>query len=185
MSLWYSLYLRIQGYRIGKKVTFQNYPIIESINGSKITIGDNVVICSDSKFTALGINHKVIIRTLTSAAKIYIGNNCGISGATICAAEEIKIGENTMLGANVSIMDTDFHPIQHKNRRYNKEWTNVKCRPVNIGNNVFIGTNAIILKGVSIGDNSIIAAGAIISKNIPANVIAYPNIQVLNTNIEK
>lgn len=49
------------------------------------------------------------------------------------------------------------------------------CAPVNIGNNVFIGMNAIILKGVNIGDNVIIGAGAVVGKDVPSDVVVAGN----------
>ncbi|MCF2397310.1 hypothetical protein LGR78_14345 [Enterobacter hormaechei subsp. xiangfangensis] len=45
------------------------------------------------------------------------------------------------------------------------------CSPVNIGHNVWIGSNVLILRGVTIGDNCIISAGSIVTKSIPSNNI--------------
>ena len=47
--------------------------------------------------------------------------------------------------------------------------------PVHIGENVWIGANAVVLPGVTIGDNSVIGAGSVVTKDIPANVIAVGN----------
>jgi acetyltransferase-like isoleucine patch superfamily enzyme len=51
----------------------------------------------------------------------------------------------------------------------------LKTAPVKIGDNVWIGMNAVILKGVTIGDNSIVAAGAVVTKSVPANTIVAGN----------
>ena len=48
---------------------------------------------------------------------------------------------------------------------------NIKSKPISIGDNVFIGTNVLILKGVKIGDRSIIGAGSVVTKNIDLNEI--------------
>jgi acetyltransferase-like isoleucine patch superfamily enzyme len=115
----------------------------------------------------------VVLRTFSHNAKIVIGDDVGISGGTICAAEEVTIGEGTLLGANVTIVDTDFHPIASLNRRYDNH--DVATAPVTIGRNVFLGTNSMVLKGVTIGDNSVVGAGSVVTKNIPDSVIAGGN----------
>jgi len=152
---------------------FYGKPIISTFKNSNITIGNNVVLCSTSKDTALGVNHPVILRTLSKDAKLTIGDDTGISGATICAQTSVSIGNGCLLGANVTIMDTDFHPIKSLDRRYDKE--NITTKKVLIKDNVFIGCNSIILKGVTIGKNSVIAAGSVVSNSIPDNVIAGGN----------
>ena len=56
------------------------------------------------------------IVTRTPGAEIEIGNNVGISGATIYARKKITIGENTCIGGNCKILDNDFHPIEAEAR---------------------------------------------------------------------
>ena len=51
----------------------------------------------------------------------------------------------------------------------------LKTVPVKICDNVWIGMNAIILKGVTIGENSVVAAGAVVTKSVPANVVVAGN----------
>ena len=80
-----------------------------------------------------------------------------------------------MIGGGTRSIDTDFHPIEWNKRRIPEYRSNGKTSLVNIGNDVFIGTNCIILKGVTIGDRSIIAAGSAVIKNIPPDVIAGGN----------
>jgi acetyltransferase-like isoleucine patch superfamily enzyme len=154
-------------------ITFYGKPIISMHLNSKIIIGNNVVLCSNAKDTALGTNHPIILRTLKEDAILSIGDDTGISGATICSASSIKIGKGCLLGANVSIIDTDFHPIKSLNRRYDTK--NILSLPIDIDDNVFIGYNSIVLKGVSIGKNSVIGANSIVVNNIPANCIAVGN----------
>lgn len=141
---------------------------------SEIVIGNNAIFRSHSRYNALGVNHPVMLSTLSSTAKIVIGNDVGMSGVSICAMRHIYIGDRVLIGVNVKIMDTDFHPISPVNRIYNR--VDIKdCSGVNIYNNVFIGANTIILKGVSIGENSVIGAGSVVVKSIPENVIAAGN----------
>lgn len=157
----------------GQNITFYGKPIITMALNSEITIGDSVVLCSNAKNTDLGTNHPVILRTLSKNASLRIGSDTGISGATICAATSVSIGKGCLIGANVTIMDTDFHPIYSLTRRYDK--TNIVTSKVEIKDNVFIGYNAIILKGVTIGKNSVVAAGSVVVNSIPENVIVGGN----------
>ncbi len=177
--LWWSYFLpfliRLKGVRLSRGVIFYGSPIISLSPKSTIEIGERAVICSVSEMTALGVNHPVILRTLKNNATIRIGRNTGISGASICAAELVDIGEECLIGANVMIVDTDFHPIRSEKRRYSGALLGVGIRPTIIENNVFIGAGSTVLKGVRIGVNSVIGAGSVVTKDIPPNSIAVGN----------
>jgi len=179
LKLWWSITvpfrLRASGVHCGSGVQFLGMPIVSLIPGSTIRLGDRVVLCSDSRFTALGVNHPVVLRTLRSGAEIVIGNDTGISGGTVCAAVSVNIGKECMFGANVTVADTDFHAIKLDNRRFNNKKEDMAWAPVIFGDNVFIGTGSIILKGVEIGNNSIIGGGSLVIKNIGENTIAAGN----------
>jgi acetyltransferase-like isoleucine patch superfamily enzyme len=164
-----------QGVFVGKDVTFFGAPIVSMIKGTKLTIGDRCRLCSNSRLTALGVNHPVILRTMKEGAVIEIGNDVGISGAVICAAAQIVILDRVLIGANVTIFDTDFHSRNPLNRRYNNNWNDIGIAPITIKENVFIGTGSIIGKGVTIGENSIVAAGSVVHRDVPANVIVGGN----------
>ncbi len=144
-------------------------PIVSIPKGLKVACGKNILFISDSYFSEPGVNHPVMIRLLSDEAKLTIGNDVGISGGGICVKSEVIIGNGVMLGANAFVTDTDFHPIKSENRRYNYE--NISSKKVVIEDNVFIGMNSLILKGVTIGKNSVIAAGSIVSRDVPANQI--------------
>lgn len=169
------LRLKQPGIYACKNVRFYGMPMISLVKGSTIRIGDNCVICSDSRMTTLAVNHPVLMRTLRSEAVITIGANTGISGGTICAATRIEIGKDCLIGANVVIVDTDFHPLNPIGRRSNSNWQDIVSRPIIIGENVFIGAEVLILKGVSIGENSIIGMGSVVTKNVPPNTIVAGN----------
>lgn len=89
---------------------------------------------------------------------------------TLVDDTHIYIGDYVMIGPNVTIV-TAGHPITPDLRREVSQF-NI---PVTIGNNVWIGANAVILPGVCIGENSVIGAGSIVTKNIPENVVAVGN----------
>ena len=165
--------MRRSGVQMGKGIVLWGCPIVSRAAGSTIQIGDRVVLCSRSPMTALGVSHPVILRTMSQGARIVIGNDVGMSGGTICAAQSVTIGEGALLGANVTIADTDFHPTASTARRYSRK--DVAIAPIQIEENVFVGTGCFVLKGVTIGANSIIGAGSVVTKSIPANVIAAGN----------
>lgn len=103
---------------------------------------------------------------------VYMNYNCCILDVGL-----VKIGHNTMLGPNVQIY-TATHPLEHKARNSGLEF----AKPINIGNNVWIGGNATICPGVTIGDNVVIGAGAVVTKSFPANVVIVGNpAQIIKT----
>lgn len=167
--------LRANGITIAENVQLQGWPIFSLFAGSRIQIGARCVLCSDSQATALGINHPVVLRTMRPDAEIVIGEDTGMSGGSICAASSIRIGAGCLIGANVTMADTDFHAINPANRRYNKNNDEIATAPIVIEDNVFIGADVFILKGVTIGKNSVIGAGSIVTKDIPPNAIAAGN----------
>lgn len=155
---------------LGEGVRVMGMPIVTRSPDSIIEIGEGVVLCSRSESTALGVAHPVVLRTFASGARITIGRDTGMSGTTVCAATAVSIGAGCLFGADVQVTDTDFHAIAPEGRRYARE--GIQSRAVCIGNNVFVGARALILKGASIGDNSVIGAGSVVVGTIPPNVIA-------------
>lgn len=167
--------LRAVGVEIAEKVRMQGRPIVSLASGSRIQIGARCVLCSDSQTNALGINHPVVLRTLRPGAEIVIGEDTGMSGGSICAVSSIRIGAGCLIGANVTLADTDFHAINPVNRRYNKNPNEIAAAPIVIEDNVFIGADVFVLKGVTIGQNSVIGAGSVVTRSIPSNAIAAGN----------
>ena len=89
---------------------------------------------------------------------------------TILDVGKVKIGKNAQIAPNVSIY-TAGHPIHPDSRNTGYEYG----IPITIGDNVWIGGNAVILPGVTIGNNVIIGAGSVVGKDIPDNMIAAGN----------
>ena len=98
----------------------------------------------------------------------------------ISEGEGIYIGSDCLFGTNVFISDSDFHNLGITARHREPPQT----RPVHIGNNVFIGSDVKILKGVTIGDNAVIGMGSVVTKDVPANYIAAGNPAKLIRQIE-
>lgn len=163
---WVYFVSNLQGVSIGKNCTFMGKPYIEINNRSEITIGDNCVFRSGSTSNRIGLNHKVFISTspLTNEyCSISIGHNCGFSGTSIRCFKSIYIGNNVRCGANTLIIDGDAH--------FDDDRTTPPS-PIRIEDNVFLGANVVVKKGVSIGKNSVIGMNSVVTHNIPENCIA-------------
>jgi acetyltransferase-like isoleucine patch superfamily enzyme len=163
------------GVSVSEDVRFHGRPIVDLFPGSSVVIGRGAVLTSSSRHTALGVSHPVVLRTLHPDARIELGDSVGISGGSICAAVLVSIGDGTLLGADVTIADTDFHPIRHPRRRHAPMPDPRPEHAVVIGSNVFIGTRAIVLKGSRIGDDAVVGAGAVVSGDVPAGSIVAGN----------
>lgn len=133
----------------------------------KLYIGDNVT----------------LMRSTVGASKVCdtpilrIGNNTIIGyGVTISISQEVAIGDNCMIGPGVIIMDSDDHPMDPQKRLLGLGVSKEEIKPVRIGNNVWIGSNSVILKGVTIGDNTIIGVHSVVVRNADANCVyaGYP-----------
>jgi acetyltransferase-like isoleucine patch superfamily enzyme len=169
------LYLKAHGVETRYSyVVLKGFPIINKFKGSRIILGKGCTLVSKSKYNFAGINHPVILATLSSKAIIKIGK-VGISGSSICAAKEITIDDNSGLGANSNIYDTDFHSIDPIIRRNQTDIFEAKADEVRIGKDVWIASNVTILKGVKIGDQAIVGANSLVTISVPANTIYAGN----------
>lgn len=156
-------------FEIGNDLILKGIPIFAFNKKAKVKIGNNVTFISLTKFNLVGIL-KCCTVAVRENAELIIGDGSGFSGVSIYSANKIIIGKNLTCGGNVFMWDTDFHPIDPYKRREKKD-ANIKTNPIIIGDDVFIGANSIIQKGVKIGDRAIIAAGSVVSKSIPQDEI--------------
>ena len=142
---------------VGKNTLLRDSNIFIKGNNNILYIGDDCV-----------VNNTSIILD-NEGAEIKIGNKTSIAKAQIVSLEpyKIEIGEDCMLSYDIEIRNTDSHKIYDKdtNKRINEG------KSVNIGNHVWLGMRAVILKGVNIGNNSIVAGGSIVTKDVKANTI--------------
>lgn len=166
---------RSHGIVLGRSITWLGKPIMTTVKGSSLSIGERSMLCSRSTQTALGVNHPIVIRTLKAAAVISIGKQVRMSGTTICAATKIVIGDRCVIGANAMIVDTDFHSLDPAIRSSPEDARSAITKPVVIGNDVFIGGSSTILKGVTIGNGAIIGSNSVVTKDVPAGMIAAGN----------
>ena len=171
-SNWTKLVMKFMRIKIGKGVQMVGIPVIFNKRGARMSIGNHVTIKSSFLSNLVGLYSRTVIVTRTSEAEIIIGDNVGISGATIYARKSIIIGDRTCIGGNCKILDNDFHPIEAEKRNEllltrapengeKAEW--IKSKPIRIGEECFIGCNSIILKGTVLGNRCVVGAGAVVS----------------------
>lgn len=173
-SNYFKLFMKFNKVQFGKNLNLYGIPVIFKKKGSQLTIGENCSIKSSFLSNLIGLNHRTIIMTRTKEANIKIGNNVGISGATIYARKGITIGDNTLIGGNSKILDNDFHPIEVEARKIDDK-NMIRSKEIIIGDNCFIGCDSIILKGTQIGNGSVVGAGSVVSGNFPEDVVIAGN----------
>lgn len=160
--------------QLGYVNLFGTKPIIFKCPHSRIIMEKGVSLVSNNYVNPAGISKPVVIATLAEGAEIFLGKDCGMSGATLCAAKKITIGEYVGLGANVSIYDTDFHPLDPYLRRYGK-LEDTRVAPVMIGDYAWIGANSMILKGVNVFRGAVIGAGSVVTHDVPELTVVAGN----------
>jgi acetyltransferase-like isoleucine patch superfamily enzyme len=109
--------------------------------------------------------------------RVTIGNYCYFTNAVLLCEQELRFGNYVVIGWNATIADTDFHPLSPAERvadaiacsPLSKDHVRppIACRPVTIEDDVWIGPNATILKGVTIGTGSWIEAGSLVTRDVP------------------
>ena len=170
--LWF-LELQMRGFQLSMPIRLFGHPICARYPGSHISLGSHVTLDSSARANPLGGSSRCVLRTMTSTARLTLGDRVGLSSSVIVAGNSIEIGEDTILGAGSMVLDNDFHapgPGFSWLTEYSKN-----SKPVKIGRGCFIGARSIILKGVTLGDRVIIGAGSVVTKDVPAYSIAAGN----------
>jgi acetyltransferase-like isoleucine patch superfamily enzyme len=148
-----------------------------------VVLGDHVSCYAGCSF-AIGVN-----------GRCTVGDFTLMNGALVMAEERIEIGSHCLISWNVGIADSDFHPLASAQRIIDAQALApffkdrpprppLRTAPVIISDNVWIGMNAIILKGVTIGENSVVAAGAVVTKSVPPGVVVAGNPAVITKQLD-
>jgi acetyltransferase-like isoleucine patch superfamily enzyme len=131
-----------------------------------ISLGDRVRVYAWTRFS------------LEPTGTVEVGEDVTLVGAMFMGADRIEIGARTIVSYFVTIADCDFHPRDSAARRREAvaiapggdpgDVAELRTAPVTIGDDVWIGIGAIVLKGVTIGDGARIAPGAVVTRDVPA-----------------
>jgi acetyltransferase-like isoleucine patch superfamily enzyme len=154
-------------------------PIIYNPFNASLSINAHTVINSDNHTSFVPIASPVKF-ALGDEAKIIIGKHCDLNGCTISAYQKIEIGDFVQIGSFTWIVDSDLHAIDPRVRRQQLEGelydrSLVLRAEVRIEDDVWIGSNVLVMKGVCIGRGSVIGAGSIVLGDIPAFSLAVGN----------
>lgn len=113
---------------------------------------------------------------LGAEARVTVGDSCYFTNAVLLAELELRIGSYVVIGWNATVADTDFHPIAPAQRIADsiacsplgrgKPRPEIARRPVVIGDDVWIGPNATILKGVTIGSGAFVEPGSLVTVDV-------------------
>jgi acetyltransferase-like isoleucine patch superfamily enzyme len=164
---------------------------------SNIEVGENVLIESSFSFkhffSALPVglragNNVTFWRTAISTEEeglIEVGDDCYIANASLVCSSIISIGDRVFIAGGVTIADSDFHPLDPAQRMAdtialspvgnNKNRPPVTAKPVVIDDDVWIGVNATILKGVHVGAGAVIQPGSVVTEHVPSGSIVSGN----------
>jgi acetyltransferase-like isoleucine patch superfamily enzyme len=164
-ALWKAIrVLRAMAFYRLRGVRFKGTPYIRGMLPRVTAKG---VIRVGGRFRINGLQHRVDLGA-ADGGELVIGDDVFLNrGVFIYAMQRITIGDNARIGDLVSINDSDVHETE--------PGRSIRIEPVEIGRNVWIGRNAIVLPGVTIGDHAVIGAGAVVTSSIPDRVIAVGN----------
>jgi len=168
------LSLYFQGCTLGANFRATGQVRIKARTAGSMVLGKNVTLLAHWRSNRVGLSGPVILHTW-EGGRIEIGDHSGASSVVISSRSGVKIGKHCNIGGNVRIYDHDFHALNAEIRRGPRGCDDCATNPIIIGDDVFIGAQSIILKGVTIGDRAIIGAGSVVTKNVPADSIAAGN----------
>lgn len=169
-TLIFKLKLIINAVKYGSGVCCYNAIPILQINrrSGNVEFGRNIIFNSYTDHS-WNCRCKIIVK---ENAILRIGDNSGMNGVMIYCSHKIIIGNNVKIGGGTRISDSNHHSLDYINRRdFDQDMLHTKTGPISIGDDVFIGANCIINKGITIGDRSIVAAGSVVVKSIPEDEI--------------
>ena len=141
-----------------------------------------------SRNVSLEVGARSVVHAATiferDGAKISIGADTYIgAGTNLISAELLQIGSHVQIAWGCTLLDHNSHSVDYSKRRGDLErsleghiqWDNISKAAIIVEDDVWIGFNSIILKGVTLGKGSIVAAGSVVTKNVPPNVIVGGN----------
>lgn len=162
------------GVRFGQNCQIAAVLNIRIDRKAEVVIGDNFHVSGSALTNPL--NNRRTCIAVSDNAILRIGNDVGMSAPTIYIQDGLVIGNNVNIGGGCVILDSDCHSLNYMDRRNGiADQRNKKSKPIVIEDDVWLGTNSIVLKGVTIGARTIIGAGSVVTKDIPADCIAAGN----------
>ena len=164
--IYYEPLFRSQCKDVGSGLWMEQLPYLAG--SGEIVIGNNVRI---SGKPTISFNTKIY-----ESPKLLIADNTFIGHDTrFAVAQSVRIGKNCYIAGGVTISDNDGHPADAHQRRKNLPPSKECVKAVEIADDVWIGREAVILKGVKIGERAIIGTRAVVTKDVPPDTIVGGN----------
>lgn len=176
---WVRLLWKNSGVQLGRNCRFFGKPILQMSIGSDIVVGSNFKARSRATSNSIGTIQPVVLSTSGNSAMLQIGNDVAMSGCTVACRQEVRLGDRVGLGSGCLILDNDSHPLNPSERF--SETTNIRCAPVVLEDDVWVGARAILLKGTRIGARSIVQAGSVVQGEFGQDCIIGGNPAVVLT----
>lgn len=176
--------LRYPGVEFGTDLVIYGKLVVRG--RGKVRIGDRAVIHGTLRVESAGeviigsdctfgcYRHQINRLTArTASARVVIGPHSLFNGAEVSAKTSIEFGPRCIV-SDALIEDDDYHSVDIN--RFDPA-ARVKAVPIQVGENVWIGSRSVILKGVTIGNNSVIGLGTIVRQSVPENCVVIGNPQ--------
>lgn len=156
------------------EVIINGVPMIDIRKGSKLYLGNGVMLTSRNRGYHMNISAPVKLFADRPGAEIRIGDETRIAGSCIHCWRSIVIGKRCLIAGNCQIVDSNGHDLSFPNVK-NRLRTTGSSYPVVIEDDVWIGSGSIVLPGVRIGRGAVIGANSVVSANVPPMVVARGN----------
>jgi serine acetyltransferase len=163
---WFEPLFRSQCVSVGDDFQMESLPYLAG--KGRIVVGRGVRLSGKSSF---GFSNRLNdLPELLIGDGTFIGHACSFS-----VASSVRIGRHCLLAGGVRVYDVDGHPYDAARRRANEAFPAENSKPVVIGDDVWIGAQATIVKGVTIGSRSIVGTGAVVTSDVPPDVVVAGN----------
>ena len=163
---WYEPLWRSQCAAVGQNFQMEQLPYL--CGRGRIILGSNVRLSGKSNF--IFSDRPDGRPQLRVGDGTFLGHNCSLH-----VAAAVTIGRHCLIAGGTRISDNDGHPLDPVRRRGNEPMPPEAIRPISIGDDVWIGAGAQVLKGVTIGDRSVVGAGAVVTRDVPPDVVVAGN----------
>src|ERR1035437_4479678 len=160
-------YLHLCGVEYGANLNCSSLPFVRIGDGGIVRMGSDVSICNTLAENPAGVTHRTAL-IAGSNARLTIGNGVGMCGAVVFCTAEVTIEDRVLLGAGARVYDSDVHSVAAGDRRKGLRQASA---PVLICEDVWVGTSAVVLKGVTIGARSVVAAMAVVTSDVPPDTL--------------
>lgn len=163
---WNEPLFRSQCESVGPGLWMEELPALRG--RGRIAIGSGVRL-SGRMFVSFNTRGEVRPE-LAIGDRTFVGHACSFS-----VARSVRVGRHCYIASGVTVLDQDGHPLDAAARRAGLPTPPEAVAPVVIGDDVWVGSGAVILKGVTVGDRAVVAAHAVVTRDVPADAVVAGN----------